>query len=202
MQIEPIFGPSPLKVTCTGDGATRVTSGHARYMDAVLRGNVYAAGQTAATTLGAGLTATPTCTSLFNPAGSQVYGVIIYASVTSMITWGAASQIWIAENLGGTAPTGTAGLVTNVLTGAQQGGKIKPLTTISAGIGIPTNMVASLGVGLTGAMTLVPQIPPLGGFFDGAIVVAPGNTLSFQCTTASGASAFGMWIYEEVPLTM
>lgn len=206
MQIEPLYGPSQLKMTCTGDGATRVTDGHARYMDAVLRGNVYAAGQTTATIMPAGLSGSPTTTTLVNPAGSGINGVIYYASVTSMITWSAAAVVWIAESIGLAVTSSAPGLVTNVLTGAQKGGKIVPFTTATIGSPTaPTNVLMSLGVGITGAMTTVPQIAPLGGFIDGAIVVAPGNTLSFQASTQSGggvASAFGLWIYEEVPLTM
>lgn len=205
MQIEPVYGPAPLKLTCTGDGASRLARAHGRYMDAVLRGRVYIAGQTTSTLMPAGLSASPTTTTLWNPYGSNVYGVIWYASVTAKVAWVAAAAVWIAENQGlstTAATTGTAGLVTNALTGAVSQGVIQPLTTATIAAA-PTNLVFSLGIGMTGALTTMPQGTPIGDWINGAVILAPGNTLSFQSSTASPAtSCTGLWIYEEVPINM
>lgn len=202
MQIEPVYGPSPLKMTCTGDGSVRVADAHAKYMDAVLRGSVYVAAQTTPTVIPAGLSASPTTTTLYNPTGSGVIGFVWYASVSNVVLSAAAAMLWIASNQGGAATTGTAGLVTNALTGATTGGKITPLTTCTIAAA-PTNVVMALGALTHGTVATLPQVPPLGGWIDGMIAIFPGNTLSFQGSTASAAiSAFGLWIYEEVALTM
>lgn len=202
MQIEPVYGPSPLKATCTGDGSLRVTGAHGKYMDAVLRGSVYIAAQTTATVIPNGLSASPTTTTLYNPTGSGVIGFVWYASVSNKVASAAAAMLWIASSQGGAATTGTAGLVTNALTGAVTGGKITPLTTATIAAA-PTNVVMALGALTAGAITTLPQVPPLGLWIDGALAIFPGNTLSFQGSTVSAAvSAFGLWIYEEVPLNM
>jgi hypothetical protein len=202
MQIEPLFGPSPLKMTCTGDGSLRVAGAHAKYMDAVLRGNVYIAGQTTPTVIANGLSSAPTTTTLYNPLGSGVIGFVWYASVTNVVLSAAASMLWIASNIGGAATTGTAGLVTNALTGSVTGGKVVPFTTATLPAA-PTNVVMALGALTHGAITTLPQVPPLGGWIDGVIAISPGNALSFQGSTASAAvSAYGLWIYEEVTLNM
>ena len=58
-----------------------------------------------------------------------------------------------------------------------------------------------LGTGLTGAITTVPSVTPLGRWFDGSIELAPNTALSIQTSTASGASGtFCEYIWEERPI--
>ena len=61
--------------------------------------------------------------------------------------------------------------------------------------------IGLLGVGLTGAITTVPVGRPLERWYDGALILIPGTSLSIQTSTASGAS--GMlceYMWEELPI--
>ena len=54
-------------------------------------------------------------------------------------------------------------------------------------------------MGLTGAITTVPQQNMLERWFNGAIILAPGTNLSIQTSTASGTvSTSCEFIWEEL----
>jgi hypothetical protein len=182
-------------------GATVVADAHARFTEAVQRGNCYfVANQTGVTTQ-AGLSATTPVLTLFNPKGNNKNLVIMYAGATFTVAFAAASVIWLAANTNIAAAdvTGTAATVRNALIGnaANPSGTALTAATLPAA---PV-AVSILGVGLTGAITTIPSLPAYGRVYDGSLIVAPGGALSFQTSTASGASAtFAELAWEEVPI--
>lgn len=183
-------------------GAMTVVGAHAFYSEAVLRGNCYAVCQQTGTTTQAGLSATTPALTLYNPAGSGVNGVLIYAGVTFLVAFAAAAAVWVAVGTNPTAAAVTGTLTTahrNCLLGARQGGGVIPM--LAATLPAAPVAVAILGVGLTGAITTIPQAQNMGRFFDGSIIIAPGTNLSIQTSTASGASStLCEYIWEEVPV--
>lgn len=193
---------SPVTERMSKDGSLIVQDGHAKYQEAVARGKVFSACQTTATTIPAGLSASPTTTTLYNPLGSGVNGVVLYGGVTSLIAFTAAATIWVAinNNLAAAATTGTALAGVNMLAGSGNVATIQALTTATLPAA-PTRALAILGVGLTGAITTVPTGAPVGRWFDGAIVLGPGCSLSFQASTAGPTTgSVGEWIWEEIPV--
>jgi hypothetical protein len=147
------------------------------------------------------LSASPTTVTLNNPVGSGVNGVIIYAGVTFIVAFAAGAIVWIGANTNSlaAATTGTAAVVRNCLLGSSNVPRIQAFTTATLPA-VPV-AVAVLGAGLTGAITTVPHAQTLGRFFGGSLIMAPGSALSFQASTASGASgAAGEWIWEEVAI--
>ena len=153
----------------------------------------------------AGLSATDAILSLHNPAGSGVTGKLHYCSFLVKVANAAAAVVWLAANtnVNAAAPTGTAAVVRNLRLGGgltnNQGQTLEALTT--ATLSAAPVAICTLGVGLTGAITVSSMIPALERWFWGALLIQPGTTLSFQTSTASGAaSAHCEFIWEEVPL--
>lgn len=173
---------------------------HGTYQEAVKSGNVFVAASTVATTVPAGLSASPTTPTLYNPVGSGKYLVLWYAGLTNLIAFTAASAVWlgVSDNLSAAAVTGTPLTPANALLGSKTSpsGLVFTTATLPAA---PTKVCATLGAGLTGAITTVPTTSPLSRWFDGSIVIAPGAALSFQASTIGPASgSFGELIWEEV----
>lgn len=150
----------------------------------------------------AGLSATDAILALHNPAGSGVTGRLWYAGFLAKVAWTAAGVVWLAANTNTVAAvvTGTAAVVRNLKLGGltdSQGQTLLALTTAT----LPAAPVAicTLGVGLTAAITVQTGLLPMGRWFNGAILIQPGTTLSFQSSTASGAAAsHGEFIWEEI----
>lgn len=206
MEVQGIVGPVSLAdgtgriFRQTRTGGQVVSDEHARFYEATVRQNVYTVANQAGITTQAGLSATTPALTLYNPAGSGVVGVLIYAGFVASVAFAAASVIWLGANttLSATAVTGT--LTTahrNGLLGGGTGNKVQSL--LAATLPAAPVAIASLGVGLTGAITTIPSISTSGRYFDGGIILYPGSALSFQTSTASGASGFfGEFIWEEV----
>lgn len=195
-------GSQALPARQMGDGTVGVADCHGRYTESVLNGNVYFVGDTAGRTTAAGLTTAPVCVSLYNPLGSGVVLSLLYASAQFLVAFAAASAIWIGLTPTGTATatTGTAINATNCK-GTVGGSKVQALTT--ATLPATPTIIADLGVGLTGAITTVPQVQSMYRWFDGAIQVGPGGALSLQVSTASGTSSSLMnWMWEEIPIAL
>lgn len=184
------------------DGCAVIQAGHARFQEAVYRGNVFAVADQDGVTMPAGLSDSPTTVTLFNPKGSNMLAVIWWAGVVSTVDPGAGiAEIWVAANsdIALAAPTGTAGVPRNCMIGNGKPPSITTLTTVT----LPEAPVAIdvLGTFLSGAITVDTQSRALGKWYDGALILYPGGALSFQASAASGAAAaFGSWIWEEVLL--
>lgn len=170
------------------------------FREAVEAGKAFAVCNQAGVTSQAGLSATTPVLTLYNPAGSGVNGFLHFAGATFSVAFAAAAGIFLA--VGSDA---TAAAVTGTLTTAHRNLKLggpRPTiqTLLAATLPAAPVAVALLGVGLTGAITTVPQLQSLGRWFDGSLIIAPGTNVSIQTGTASGASGtFCEFIWEEQP---
>ncbi len=182
------------------DAAVVTQDGHATFQEAVIRGNVYCVGDGTGGQNPSALSASPISVALYNPKGSQVNAVIWYAAVISTVAPAAIQAVWLGinNNIAAAATTGTALASKNCLAGSAKTGAVTPLTTAT----LPAAPVIALVLGatLTGAITTSAVSPVIGGFINGAVVLAPGSSASFQFSSISGAAGnFGSWIWEEVP---
>ena len=182
-------------------GEMNVGDAHARYQEAVYRGNVYSVADQTGVALAAGLSTAPVNVCLFNPKGNNKLAVIWWAGIVSAVAPAAIVAVWIGvnTNIAAAAVTGTAATPQNSMVGNANRASILAFTTAT----LPAAPVAShvLGVIFTGAITTIPQQQSLGRWFDGSLIVAPGGAVSFQGSAASGAAAcFGDWVWEEIPI--
>lgn len=181
------------------EGITLVNNFAAKYQEAVLTGNVYSVANQVGITTQAGLSATTPCLTLYNPAGSGVNGVLIFAGCVNTVAFAAAAVIWLGVNTNVAAAAVTGTLTTahrNNFLGSASGNKLQAL--LAATLPAAPVAVATLGVGLTGAITTIPQIATLGRHFEGGFILKPGTAISFQTSTASGATGFfGEYIWFE-----
>lgn len=210
MIVEGRVGPStqsdgslnPIRLGKTGEQI--VQQAHTGLYEAVSRGNVYVACSQTGQTTAAGLSATPGTLALYNPAGSGVNLILLRAGAVFSVAFAAAAVIWLGLNTNNAAAavTGTTATTRNLLLGPaaiNQSGKALAFTAPT----LPAVPVAGalLGVGLTGAITTAPTGQVLDRYFEGGIIIPPGCAVSFQTSTASGASAFfGELVWEEVPI--
>jgi len=170
------------------------------YQEAVSTGNVYMVANQAGITTQAGLSATTPALTLYNPVGSGVKGVLVYAGCINTVAFAAASVIWLGANTNLSAAAVTGTLTTahrNANLGSASGNKIQSL--LAATLPAAPVAVSTLGVGLTGAITTTPQISTLARYYDGIITIDEGAALSFQTSTASGTNGFfGEFIWFEI----
>lgn len=124
---------------------------------------------------------------LHNPAGSNVNLVIIEGSMgyvsgtlgAGVVTWNANSDDDAA------APTGTAIVEQNMKIGASGNALGRAFTTATIPAPTPVRVFASLGASLASSV-VQPWI--VRDRVDGAIVVAPGCSISLHATAAAGTS--------------
>jgi len=171
---------------------------------AVEKGNVYIVANQTGVTSQAGLSATTPVLTLYNPLGSGVSGRLWFAAAHFEVAFGAAASVWLAAGTSTVAAAVTGTLTTahrNMKLGGlnAQGNKLVPFLAST----LPAAPVAIdlLGVGLTGAITTVPALAPMGKWYNGGMLIQPGTNLSIQTSTASGTNAtLCVYIWEEVPL--
>ena len=204
MELEGIVGPQ-----YSGDGGLRTLRlsrdgaqvVRHQFSDAALRGKVFACANQTGVTTQAGLSGTTPALTLYNPKGSTVNAVMLYAGCVMTVVNAAAAVVWLAANTSpiAAAVTGTKAGVCSLI-GSEAISQVQAFT--AATLPAAPTAICQLGVGLTGAITLLPSMPAIGRYFRGEIVIAPGGAVSFQTSTASGASGFfGEFIWEEAPIT-
>lgn len=180
--------------TITGDA-------HGRYFEAVSRGNVFFVADQTGKTVPAGLSASPTTVTLFNPKNSGINAAILFAAIDFIVAFAAGAAVWLAANTDPTAAaaSGTAAVPVNALLGSTKTPTVKAFT--AATLPAAPVAIAQLGAGLTGAITTAPVSQPFYREFAGGLVLGPGAALSFQASTVGGAAAaFGEWAWEEVAI--
>lgn len=177
-------------------GETAVVDAHARYMDAVLGGNVFTAANTATQALSLG-SATATGIILSNPAGSGKNLVIleIASYISAAITAVANVAVFVNKNAVAAATVHTTPITpTNALVGGSTGvGLVDSAATLPAA---PTLVRSLYGWHWVTAGTPAVQL----GTKDevaGAIILSPGTTLSVQGVTVAH-SAISSITWEEV----
>lgn len=182
------------------NGSIIVEGGGAYFQEAVRNGKVFGVCNQAGITTQAGLSATTPALTLANPVGSGVNCVLWYASATFSVAFAAAAAVWAAvgTNLAAAAVTGTQTTAhRNLLLG---GGQPSVVPLLAATLPAAPVGISLMGMGLTGAITTVPQLDVMERWFNGAIILQPGSNFSIQTSTASGATGtFCEYIWEEVP---
>jgi hypothetical protein len=179
-----------------------IVQGHAAYQEAVDIGNVYGVCNQTGVTSQAGISATTPVLTLYNPLGSQRNLAIWYVGCTFQVVFAAVATVFVCvgSDIQTAAVTGT--LTTahrNMKVGLSQNPAAR--TFLAATLPVAPVAIGLLGVGSTGAVVLLPTIPVMERWYNGALVLIPGSNLTIQTSAASGAS--GMlceYIWEELPI--
>ncbi len=184
------------------DNCAVTQDGHARYQEAVQRGNVYMTANQSGVTSQAGLSGTTPVLSLFNPKGNNKNLVLLYAGAVEIVATATTHVVWLAANvnIAAAAVTGTVATITNALVGNGNSPSASAFTAAT----LPATPIAIAMIGTVGtvAVTSWAQAPSFGRYFDGTVIVAPGGALSIQTSAASGASGLLCeFIWEEIPFS-
>jgi len=173
-----------------------VADAHARYQEAVSRGNVFTAASQAALTLGAGLSATSVWT-LYNPIGSKVNLVLIDFVFAFSAPPAAAAVVFLAVpgTSGQAAPTGLTQLSTpwpNSLIGSNYANSAAKVYTAATLAAVP--IVGRILGSVVAASSITP--PTLRDEIAGALLIYPGGHVTLQASAA--AAGFASMTWEEV----
>lgn len=181
---------------CRSDktGALVITDAHGKYQEAVLRGQVFVAANTAVQALSLNST-TATGLILSNPAGSQRNLVIlrIQAALASLPA-GQSSLILT----GNTNPIATATVHTTplVVQNCLVGSQIKGVGLADSAATLPNaTIIKVIPAGTAATVAASTAFPPLVDLIiDGMIILTPGTSISLQClTTAISVVASMEW---------
>ena len=173
----------------------------ASFQEAVRRGNTYAVANQVGVASQAGLSATTPVLTLFNPLASGKLLVVWFVGAAMSVANAAAAAIHVAVNtdVSAAAVTGTATTThRNCLLGAT--GNPQARTFLAATLPAAPVSIGTLGVGITGAITVASTSPVHGRWYNGGLILMPNTALSVQTKTASGA--LGLWAeytWEEIP---
>lgn len=174
----------------------------ARFQQAVLGGNVFGVANQVGVASQAGLSVTTPVLTLANPLGSGVNAVIWFVGAAMSVANAAAAAIHVAvaSDTTDSPVTGTATVThRNMFIGAS--GNPKCNTFLVATLPTVPVSIGTLGVGITGAITVATTSPVHGRWYDGGLILKPNTNLTLQTKTASGA--LGLWceyIWEEFPV--
>jgi len=179
-----------------------VTDGHAKYTEAVLRGNVYVqrVGGATATAFTGGAAGTPLL-SVYNPVGSGRNLVVLGVGVASRAAASAAGvvgfNLWAGVSV---LPTGTATPAVNLYSQQAAGSSAVTFVNTANTSGSATTLVLPLGSYYWATAAGAIFTP---SFFDvaGMIVVAPGVLLCLGATAALTSATYdASLIWEEIPI--
>lgn len=186
----------------TNDGSQVVTLAGSKYYQLVKDGLLYVA-QTAVTGVAPGTAiGTTAAAALYNPAASGKNLVILAAAMGYVSgTLGAGVVSWCAgTNVVAAAVTGTAMLTRNALLGSAAANVGSALTTATLPAApTPVRNFCSLGASLASTAVQPWQIVD---DVDGALIVAPGASVSLQGTAAAGTSPLVTFsfVWVELPV--
>ena len=203
LQVGPRQANDGAMTVARGDksGALVTHAMHGQYYEAVSRGNVFWTANQSGVTSQAGLSVTTPVLTVYNPIGSGVDCSLLFAGATFLVAFAAAAIVWLAAGVpgGGADVTGTAAVVRSARVGSMQQSRVQPFLAATLPL-VPVG-IDILGVGLTAAITTVPQIQVLDRHYNGSVVVVPGGNISIQTSTASGTNSTAcMFVWEEIPL--
>lgn len=183
-------------------GASVVTDAHAKYQEAVLRGNVFHASMQAGASLGTALTATAVTLTLYNPSGSGKNLVLLECDVgitTGISAAGTAVLVYaINVNQTAAAPTATtAGVVRNCLLNSTTGvGVAYTAATLPAAPVIAKIQSAYRIIGAT-PVSEYGVIP--NDIVDGKIILPPNTAVTIQ-SIGSAISGIVSFLWEEIAI--
>ncbi len=178
------------------DGHQVVQDGHARYMQAVLDGNVYIGANPGGTpvTTQAGLSATTPALTLYNPVGSGVNLILWTHTLTATTAPAAITAFCLAWNTA-TAAAPTALTAANVINANGQASTGKGVCARAATLAAAP--VAYRWTFNISAATLVAAYSVIDDI-AGSIVLTPGVCISVQALAAAAVVASFTW--EEVAI--
>jgi hypothetical protein len=198
-QIEDEGSRAPFRLTATG--ATVVGPAHGEHYEAVSRGNVfYAATASGGVAPGTSLSTTAAFW-LHNPIGSDVFLVLIAASVGYVSGTIGAGTTFLTTHAGKQVanPTGTAITPRPTRVSHQYQGRALAFTTATV-----TTQVALRPAWSLGSLTAAAVFQPFAAKeqINGEIVVAPGYGVGLHSVAAAGTTPlvrYGL-TWEEVPI--
>lgn len=193
-------GTENLGLSQTRRRGLRVSDAQARYRASCEAGRVWSVANQSGITTQAGLSATTPALTIYNPLGSGVKGILWFATANFAVAFAAAAAVWLAANTN-TAAAAVTGTLTTAHRNMRLGYAVNPTSLqflLAATLPAAPVGIHLLGMGLTGAITTVPQVQNIGEWFDGSLIIEPGTALSIQTSTASGTnSTFTSFIVEE-----
>ncbi len=174
----------------------------ASFQEAVRRGNTYAVANQVGVASQAGLSATTPVLTLFNPANSGTLLVMWFVGAAMSVANAAAAAIHVAVNTNTSEEDPVTGTATTTHRNCLLGASGNPRAQVFLAATLPAAPVSigTLGVGITGAITVGSTSPVHGRWYNGGLILMPNTALSVQTKTASGA--LGLWceyIWEEIP---
>lgn len=184
----------PLRLTQAKAGAVAQCWG--RYVDAVLRGNVFIGANAfgTAVTTQAGLSATTPALTLYNPVGSGVYASLLGVRVNMTAEPAAITDLCLAYNAkNATAPaTTTDGTMINALIGNANSPKVRcyRVATLAAAP-VAFRMLGACDTGLTGQVIIDDDV-------GGQVMLEEGVAISVQ--TRAAAVLVCEFVWEEHPI--
>lgn len=177
-------------------GETMTADTHGRYMEAVLRGNVFIASNVAAQAVSVALTTTYTGLCLSNPLGSGKNLVLLGVQYAITVAEVAVASQHLIGAFSPTAVTHTTPLAAPGIQNAFIGAGNASIAKVDSAATIPTpNYLFSLRSGFTaGAL----GGPGMGAWVDlgGSIILPPSSFVAIGALTA--ITGFGSMIWEEV----
>ena len=177
-------------------GCAAVMDSHARYYDAVSRGNCYIASMQAAAALGTALTATAVTMTLFNPAGSGRNLVLMQTTLAVVVGTTAGFVVYgVNGTAGQAAPTVTTVLASGIQNALVGGGNTAVGVVYSAAT-LPAAPVARRV--LAGIISTTPGgVHTIIDNVEGGIILQPGMMVTVQGVT-SNATGVISYLWEEV----
>ncbi|HYE70508.1 MAG TPA: hypothetical protein VD932_03190 [Aquabacterium sp.] len=169
------------------------------------RAGLFCSSNVTGVTTQAGLSATTPALTLYNPKGSGKDLVLYAVGWHHTVAPAAASTVWLAVNNDPNAAAVTGTLTSTKIFNTLIGNTSSPTGQCLLAATLPAAPTAALNLGamLTGAITTAPSVGVNWTYFDGAFVVHPGGAVSFQTSTASGASGFwGTFIWYETETSL
>lgn len=191
-QVDESFMPS---------GAKRVSDGHGRYLDSILRGNCFSACNQAGVALSI-LSATATGFILTNPINSGIYAALLVIGwMQTTAAAAAVSSVQLAVGaLSTTAVTHTTPIASGIV-GHPFGSTSKGQCLVDSAATLPAAPTALMSLNNAAiSATAAVNIPPM-YYIDvsGLVVLLPGTTLSMSALTAATTVATHMF-WEEIPI--
>ncbi len=190
------LGGEEIPIKASELGGLHVAQGGSAFEEAVNRGNVWAAASQATVVTQAGLSVTTPVLTLAPRIGQSKIVKLWYAGCGTLVANTAALAIWLA--LGGYLATAvtetTAATVRNLKTGdigPPPGVACLRVATLPTGTPVAISL---LGIGVTGDVTVDNHMTECGRWYDGAVWVNPGYSLTIQTSTAG--TLFAEFIFE------
>lgn len=198
-KIGPEFGTDSTinSIRLTKDSSVGSQDTHGRYQEAALRGNIYLASNQAGIAATAGLSATSTVFTIYNPLGSGVNLVLLDVCAQATLDPAADAAVWLVANatINQAAPTGVTPLVVrgSFLGNAAGKGIAYSAATLAAAPVVIRPLLTGAWATAVGFANLYCRDE-----IAGSIIIPPSIYVSVQASAAITLAVSMTW--EEVPV--